>query len=54
MPKLERRHYKLIAAIIASLPDTASKLLVAHHFGKLLASTNPNFDYDRFIAACGV
>jgi hypothetical protein len=54
MPKLERRHYELIAAIIASLPDTANKLVVAYHFGRQLVKSNPNFDHDRFIAACGV
>ena len=48
---LQHRHFVLIAETIASLPlvDYA-KAIVAEHFCRKLASTNPNFSADRFMA----
>lgn len=48
----QRRHYALIAMIIASMPDI-ERWFTAHHFANILAD-NPRFDRVRFLRACGV
>lgn len=49
---MQRRHFELIAETIRLLAIPASeKLYVAGRFAGQLASTNPSFDYDRFIKA---
>ncbi len=63
---MHRRHYQLIADIIAELPDDRGRLLdmrtdrpvnmrelVAKHFTKALAPTNAHFKSERFMKACG-
>jgi hypothetical protein len=51
--KMERRHFEVIAGIIKGL-DRETRHFAAPHFAEELAATNPNFDADRFLAACGV
>lgn len=58
---LEHRHFAEIARIIAGLDganalplDAESKRRVAKHFASGLRYTNPRFDRDRFLRACGV
>lgn len=53
----QRRHFELIADLIRSAPlydiDRQRKPL-ARHFAHALAATNPTFDQERFLTACGV
>jgi hypothetical protein len=51
---MQHRHFATIAAIIRELPsgdDTRGG--IAQHFAAHLRHTNPNFNRDRFLAACG-
>jgi hypothetical protein len=50
-PSMEHRHYKAIAAIIASLPDGEMRQHVAEHFARELRGTNPRFSGERFRTA---
>ena len=52
---MTRKHFTIIAHSIdnMNLPP-AAKRIVASDMADALASTNPSFDRDRFIAACGV
>ena len=50
---MERRHYNLIADIIATAPiDYATRVILANYFAERLAGTNLRFNRERFIAAC--
>ena len=55
---MEHRHFATVAAIIADMDDgTMSRddvRCVAEHFARKLADTNPRFDRERFLRACGV
>ncbi len=57
---MQRRHFELIAEIINSIPayDTESgedaRELAAIKFASALRATNPSFNRDRFLRACGV
>jgi hypothetical protein len=51
MVTLSRRHYELIASIIADLDDGAVRQAVAEHFAKRLKGTNPAYKPDRFFEA---
>jgi hypothetical protein len=51
-PAMTRCHFAFIASVIASLSDDRQS--VAHAFAARLAATNPRFDRERFLAACGV
>lgn len=50
-PTFEHRHFKAIAAVIASLPQPQPNDLAAL-FANALQDTNPNFNRQRFISAC--
>lgn len=50
---MEHRHFATIAAIIAGMNDLANNGAVARRFASELAITNPKFDRERFLAACG-
>lgn len=54
--KFQHRHFAFIARIIASNVEVAKwdNYSTALAFAGALASTNPNFDRARFLAACGV
>ena len=47
----QRRHYQKIADIIKDLPDGKP---VALAFAKEFDRSQPGFDHDRFLRACGV
>ena len=49
---LQHRHFCTIAAIIRRLPDAGHRADMALHFADELATTNPRFDRERFLAAC--
>lgn len=50
---MTRKDYELIAATIREIPAFPSKRIVAEEFATALAGTNPRFDRDRFLKACG-
>ncbi|OHV58137.1 hypothetical protein LCM4576_08360 [Mesorhizobium sp. LCM 4576] len=54
MPAMQHRHFAAIAAMVRDLPERVNRLTVARSFAGKLASSNPNFDRERFIAACSV
>lgn len=49
---LERRHFELIAQIIAEIPDNSLRCTVCLRFAGALQATNEQFDWDRFVLAC--
>lgn len=50
---MQHRHYATIAAIIAEMPNAyGERDTAACYFARRLRDTNPNFDRQRFIAAC--
>lgn len=51
---LQHRHFAFIANVIADIPDTAQRATMAIRFASECQRTNRNFDWDRFIIACGV
>jgi hypothetical protein len=51
---MQRRHYKLIAEIIAKELDGEHREKAAYAFAYILPITNANFDSQRFLAACKV
>lgn len=55
---MERRHFELIAKIIADLRaaglDESEHACVTRNFARQLAPTNPAFNRARFLKACGV
>lgn len=50
---MEHRHFATIAAIIFDMPSEA-RHVSAISFANRRAATNPRFDRERFLAACGV
>ncbi len=54
--EMEHRYFKRIASIIADLDfglsDPMTRADVIDTFARALRRTNPNFDYERFAAAC--
>jgi hypothetical protein len=57
--EMQHRHFATVAAIIKKLDEDGSMSLgdvqlVAEHFASELAKTNPRFNRDRFMMACGV
>lgn len=45
------KHFKAIAEIISSQPDVS--ITLAEDLASYFKTENPNFDRDRFLAACG-
>lgn len=53
MVKYSKQHFKDVAAIIFTLPMYC-RIMVAERFCHLFIESNPSFDVDRFIDACGL
>lgn len=51
---LEHRHFAFIASVLAECHDLANSGTVCRRFADACAKTNPRFDRDRFLRACGV
>jgi hypothetical protein len=51
---MTRKDFETIAGIIRSISDTTERKGTALLFAAYLAGTNPRFDKNKFIAACGV
>lgn len=54
MTTLQRRHFQIIADIIARIPDKYTRADVALLFVSELKHTNPKFKVHTFYKACGV
>ncbi|TPL64667.1 hypothetical protein [Mesorhizobium sp. B2-4-1] len=53
--RFEHRHFATIAKIIRDMPARGGdQLNIARHFARELCGTNPRFQANRFLAACGV
>lgn len=57
---MERRHYELIARTIMDICvmsegeiSPRNRTLIARSFAQTLRATNPRFDKERFLKACG-
>lgn len=50
--EMQHRHFATVAAIIKDFGYPQERRRIAEHFARELASTNPRFDRERFIAAC--
>lgn len=50
---LQKRHFQMIANILREIDlSQDQRAQLARAFARELASTNPRFDKDRFLAAC--
>lgn len=50
----QHRHFAFIAATIKQTHDDFRRMHMAYAFANELEKTNPNFDRDRFLRACGI
>jgi hypothetical protein len=53
-PEMQRRHFELIAEIIAKELEGEHREKAAYAFAYILPITNRNFDPQRFLKACKV
>lgn len=55
IPEMQHRHFAFMAETIATseMGWTLSKANMAKHFADVLARSNPRFDRERFMRACG-
>lgn len=51
---MTRKHFQMIAAVVAEIKDDHERKEAAIRFAFLLPSYNPNFNRARFLDACGV
>jgi hypothetical protein len=51
---MQRRHFELIAEIIAKELEGEHREKAAYAFSQILATTNGRFDSQRFLQACKV
>jgi hypothetical protein len=51
---VSKRDFVAIAAVIASIANTASRIDAARDMVAYLRTRNPRFNRARFLAACGV
>ena len=51
---MTRKHFTMIAAVIAEIEDKRERHNAAVRFAFVLPSYNPNFNRYRFLEACGV
>lgn len=54
---MQRRHFQLVAKIIKAgnnYPTEEIRRLVALDFASSFAASNPEFNRDKFLTACGV
>jgi hypothetical protein len=51
---MTRKHFKMMAADIASMANRADAKVAADAFAAIARASNPRFDSGRFYAACGL
>jgi len=49
---MTRKHFKLIAEVVASVDDKDIRNQIAVDFAHRFQDTNPRFDITRFLEAC--
>jgi hypothetical protein len=54
MAKMTRQHFQFIADTIKDIDDPQIRGGMARLFADRLRMTNPGFDRDRFVRACGI
>jgi hypothetical protein len=52
--KMTRQHFEFLARFVAEEEDSDQRAKLARRMARELRYTNPRFDDDRFIKACGV
>lgn len=50
---MTRKDFKLVAAVVSSIPDLKTRNQVALNFVSELQKVNERFDTARFLSACG-
>ena len=50
---MSKKHFIKLAAIIAAVEDKNTRANLCSEIGKLCASTNANFNWSTWQAACG-
>lgn len=51
---MTRKHFEMIATVVAQIKDPEERAATATRFAFLLPSYNPAFNTPRFLEACGV
>jgi hypothetical protein len=51
---MSRKHFRALAAAIAKISDPEDRRRTAHLVGEVCATCNSNFNWSRFLNACGV
>ena len=51
---MTRKDYKVIAEVFARYQNDITLNFIVHDLATALDKANANFDYDRFVEACGV
>ena len=54
MSKMTKKHYVLIASVVKANYDDGGEKTIAYFLADAFQAENPQFDYKRFIDACGV
>jgi hypothetical protein len=53
-PLYQRRHFKAEAELIKMIPSKSKRQKVAMERGKIFERSNKQFDWTRFLKACGL
>jgi hypothetical protein len=53
MVKYSKQHFNDVAKIISTLPINC-RIMVSERFCHLFIESNPSFDVDKFVNACGL
>ncbi len=51
---MTKKHFIHAAKLISCIPNMEEKIAAARVFYQVAESDNPNFDRERFLAACGI
>lgn len=51
---MSKKHFVALAKSLRELPNDGTRKLAALRTAEVCKASNPRFDLDRFLAACGV
>ena len=51
---MSRKHFQALADEIARIEDSAARIQAANAVARACRAMNPNFNYERFMRACGI
>jgi hypothetical protein len=51
---MSRKHFQALAAAVATISDPNNRRTVAELLASVCAASNPRFNRQRFMEACGV